>query len=115
MKLDSAVFYTNDLEAVATFYAETLGFKEEYRQGDKYISFIFPNDARLGIKKAVEERESPGAQAVFIEVENIQELFKQLKAKKLVFLKDLVEQEWGSNFSIADPDGNKVQFVQKAK
>lgn len=113
MKLDSAVFYTHDIEAVARFYTEVLGLKEEYRQDDKYISFIFPNEARLGIKKALEEREVPGKQTVFIEVEDIREVYDHFKKEGVTFLKDLVEQDWGANFSIADPDSNKVQFVQK--
>ncbi len=114
MKLDSAVFYSNDIERAVLFYRDALGFSLEYQQGDRYVSFIFPNDARLGIKKKVEERELPGAQTVFISCENgIEQLYKSLKQKNIPILKELIAQDWGKNFSILDPDGNKVQFVEK--
>jgi len=114
IKLDSAVFYSNDIEKVVSFYRDILGFVIEYQQGDEYVSFIFPNDARLGIKRKVEEREMPGAQTVFISLEDgIESLYEGLKQKNVPIHKELVVQDWGKNFSILDPDGNKVQFVEK--
>lgn len=50
MKLDSAVFYSNDLNEVIPFYWDVLGFEVEYIQEGKFVSFIFPNGAKLGIK-----------------------------------------------------------------
>lgn len=114
MNLDSAVFYSNDIEKVISFYRDILGFTIEYQQGDKYVSFIFPNDARLGIKKKKEERELPGAQTVFISLEQgIEKLYENLIQKKVQILKELIVQDWGKNFSILDPDKNKIQFVEK--
>lgn len=115
MNLDSAVFYTNDINQVVSFYRDTLGFTVEYIRDDTYVSFIFPNGARLGIKKKVEEREVPGAQTVFISVDNnIEDLYQSCIQKELFIYKKLVVQEWGKNFSILDPDKNKVQFVEKS-
>lgn len=114
MKLDSAVFYSNNIEKVVSLYRDILGFIVEYRQDDKYVSFIFPNDARLGIKRKVEEREISGAQTVFVSLENgIEGLYESLKQKNVPIHKELVVQDWGKNFSILDPDGNKIQFVEK--
>jgi len=115
MNLDSAVFYSNDIQKIVAFYKDILGFKIDYQQGDRYVSFIFPNKARLGIKRKLEEREIPGAQTVFISVENIDRLYEELKQKKVNIYKELTVQEWGKNFSILDPDNNKVQFVEKHK
>jgi len=111
--LDSAVFYSNDLNKVIPFYVDLLGFKVECQQGENYVSFIFPNGARLGIKKKVEEREIPGAQTVFIGVDDIDTLYRELKKTDVEFIKELTDQDWGKNFSIIDPDKNKVQFVQR--
>ncbi|MDD2807319.1 MAG: glyoxalase superfamily protein [Patescibacteria group bacterium] len=114
MKLDSAVFYSNDIEKVVSFYKDILDFTVEYQQGDKYVAFIFPNNARLGIKLKNEEREIPGAQTVFVSLESgIENLYENLKQKNVSIHKELVIQDWGKNFSILDPDGNKVQFVEK--
>lgn len=110
MKLHSAVFYTNNIDAVEDFYLNKLGIQLDYRQEDRFISFLFSNGVKLGIKKAVEEREIPGAQTVFIEVDSITEWYQRIQDKHLAILKPLTEESWATNFSILDPDKNKVQF-----
>ncbi|PIZ00310.1 hypothetical protein COY62_03245 [bacterium (Candidatus Howlettbacteria) CG_4_10_14_0_8_um_filter_40_9] len=113
MDLDSAVFYSNNIEKIIPFYRDTLGFEVEYIQEDRFVSFIFPNGARLGIKQGNEEREIPGAQAIFISIESIDEYYSQIKEKGLEIYKEPVNQDWGKNFSILDPDKNKVLFVER--
>lgn len=115
MNLDSAVFYTNNIEKVIPFYRDVLGFEVEYIQEGRFVSFIFPNGAKLGIKQKVEDREISGAQTVFISVDDIEKLYDNIKSKKLDIAKELVDQDWGKNFSILDPDKNKVQFVEFKK
>ncbi|TSC53677.1 MAG: hypothetical protein LiPW39_136 [Parcubacteria group bacterium LiPW_39] len=111
INLDSAIFYTSDIEKAITFY-ESLGLKLEYRDKN-FVSFIFNNGAKLGIKDAKEEREVPGKQTVFISVQNIEPFYENLKENNFNILKELTVQDWGKNFSILDPDNNKVQFVEK--
>lgn len=95
------------------FYTEILGFEIEYRQSDKYISFIFENGARLGIKKATEEREIPGYQTVFISIDNITSYFNSIKRNDVEICKELVEKDYGIEFSLLDPDKNKILFIQR--
>lgn len=116
MKLDSAVFYTNDLMKAIEFHRDIMGFEVEYIQDDRFVSFIFPNGAKLGIKQRKEEREIPGHQTVFIEVGNAEESYKKFKKIDLVFGKELsVLEGWGKHFSILDPDKNKVEFIEHEK
>jgi len=69
MNFDSAVFYTNDLGKVLDFYKDILGITLEFKDEERYLSFIFPNGARLGIKRKTTDREIPGAQTVIFSVE----------------------------------------------
>ncbi len=112
MKLHSAIFYTNNIDAVEDFYLNKLNLKLDYRTEDKYISFILSNDAKLGIKKAIEKREIPGAQTVFLEVDDIEKVYERLRTMGVDIYKELTHESWATNFSILDPDNNKVQFVQ---
>jgi len=112
MKLDSVIFYTNNLGKAVSFYCDKVGLEVDYIQEDRFASFKFKN-GKLGIKKAKEEREMPGYQTVFIEVENIEEVYNQFKAKGINFRKELIKEDWGTNFSFLDPDGNKPQFISK--
>lgn len=113
MKLHSAIFYTNDINRIIEFYRDFLHLQVKYLQEDIYVSFIV-GSSMLGIKKAKEEREIPGHQAIFISVSNIEEMYREIKSK-LTILKPLTREDWATNFSILDPDGNKVQFVQEER
>lgn len=113
MNLDSAVFYSNNSDKIVPFYQGILGFQVDYIQEGKFVSFIFPNGARLGIKTHKEEREIPGHQTVFIAVSNIEETYNQLRSKNVEFNKHLTEHPWGKEFSILDPDANKVLYVER--
>ena len=112
MKLDSVIFYTNNLEKVILFYRDIVGLDIEYIQEGKFASFKFEN-GRLGIKQAKEEREIPGHQTVFIEVGDIEKTYNEFKEKEIIFLKELTQENWATNFSFLDPDGNKVQFIER--
>ena len=113
MNLDSAVFYSNDIEKVIPFYRDILGFKVDYQQGETFVAFIFPNGARLSIKKKRDEREIPGYQTVFISVDDIEKLYNELKQKNIEFYTDLATFDWGTEFSILDADRNKVLFIKR--
>lgn len=114
MKLDSAVFYTNDVEKSVDFFKNVVGLKLEYLQEDEFASFKFSNGVRLSIKKAYEEREKPGAQTIFIEVDNAGKLFEEMNKKgKVSFCKKLTKEKWGVEFAVFDPDRNKVEFLER--
>ncbi|MFH0905290.1 MAG: glyoxalase superfamily protein [bacterium] len=113
MDLDSAVLYSHDINKVIPFYRDILGFKLEYEQPNKFVSFIFPNGGRLGIKTAVEEREKPGGQTVFIGVDDIEKFYNQFKSANLDFYEELADRPWAIQFSILDPDKNRVEFMKR--
>jgi len=113
MKLDSAILYTNDIDKATEFYRDLLGMKVDYSTEGKFVQFSFENGVKLGIKKAKEERERPGAQTIFVQADNIEELYKSFKAKDVVFYKELRVEEWATEFAVLDPDGNKVEFLQR--
>lgn len=112
MKLHSAIFYTHDIDTIEDFYLNTLGLKLDYRSGNTFISFWLSNNVKLGIKKAVEEREIPGAQTIFFEVDDIETWYTKAQEMKLNILKPLTHEDWATNFSILDPDTNKVQIIE---
>ncbi|HSX35698.1 MAG TPA: VOC family protein [Patescibacteria group bacterium] len=111
-KLDAVIFYTNDIPTVVDYYTNKIGLKLEYTSGDKYASFLFDNGVKLGIKKAAEEREVPGSQTFFLVVEDANTEYELAKQEGLHIHKELIEEEWAIEFSVLDPDGNKIEFVQ---
>lgn len=110
MKIDSAIFYSNDLDAVIVFYRDVLGLKVDYIQENRFASFHLDN-GKIGIKQKKEDREIPGHQTVFVMVNDIEGVYNDLQEKSVTILKGLTREDWATNFSILDPDGNKVQFI----
>lgn len=112
MNFDSGVFYTNDIANIKSFY-EDLGFTLSYYQPERFISFIFENGCKLGIKQRKEEREVPGSQTIFVVVEELEEFYQKLhESGGYNINKPLTKDDWAMNFSILDPDGNKVEFCK---
>ena len=112
MNLDSAIFYSADIQKVIPFYRDVLGLTVEYTT-ERFVSFIFPNGAKLGIKNKDKERELPGRQTVIISVDDVASLYAKHKETNLDFYSGLMEFDWGTHYSILDPDKNKVEFVQR--
>ncbi len=111
--LDSAILYTNDIGKIREFYEKTVGLTCEYQDGDTYVSFIFPNGAKLGINKSVyTDRETPGNQTFFIRTNNIDEQYKKYEKLGYDFYEAYEQHDWGTYFAILDPDGNKIGFIQ---
>lgn len=113
ISLDSIIFYTNDIETVKDFYLNTIHLILEYQQQDKYISFLITDTIRLGIKKAVEKREVPGSQSMMLASTSIDALYQEFQQNKIPFYKNLTDESWGKAFAILDPDGNKIEYIQR--
>ena len=113
MDLDSAILYSHDITKIIPFYRDTLGFKLEYEQPGKFVSFIFQGGGRLGVKTTSEEREKPGHQTVFISDSQIEATYQKIKDIGLKLYTEITEKPWGKEFSLLDPDGNKVLFIRR--
>ena len=61
----------------------------------------------------VEKREIPGAQTIFIATDSIEKDYKRMIKEDVNFIKHMQVRPWGNEFSVVDPDGNKVEFIQR--
>jgi predicted enzyme related to lactoylglutathione lyase len=113
MKLHSAVFYSKNLEPLKELYGDFLGATIERETAGKFISFMFENGLRLGIKVGDKTREIGGHGTIFVEVPDIDNWYKKAVDSKRDIYKHLIDQPWGKSFSILDADGNKVEFLEE--
>jgi catechol 2,3-dioxygenase-like lactoylglutathione lyase family enzyme len=113
MKLHSAVFYSTDIEPLKEFYVDFLGLEIEREAPNKFISFIFEDGVRLGVKVGDKPREIGGHGTIFVEVSNVEDWYKKAKDTDRKIYKELIEQPWAKSFSVLDPDDNKVEFLEK--
>lgn len=110
--LNAIVFYTNDIDRAINFYTQQIGLELEYKSGSNYASLLFHNGIKLGIKKAVEEREVPGAQTFILAIDDAKSQYEAAKGKGLHIYKELLDEPWALEFSVLDPDGNKIEYAQ---
>jgi predicted enzyme related to lactoylglutathione lyase len=116
MDLDSAILYTKDIRKIRAFYEDVVGLTCEYQDGEQFVSFIFPNGAKLGINKSIyTDREKPGGQTVFIRVDDMRSQKDKYEKLGYEFYERYMEYDWGKYFAILDPDGNKVGFISPTK
>jgi len=113
MELDSVNFYSSDIPRSVAFYTDVLGLALDYRQGDDYAAFLFTNGVRLGVKRAVEEREIPGAQTLIISSHDANGDYAAAQEKELKVHHPLSDDPWGLWFSVLDPDGNLIEYLQR--
>jgi predicted enzyme related to lactoylglutathione lyase len=113
MKLHSAVFYSNDLAPLISFYTDFMGARIEDKQDNRFMYIRLADKSRLAIKVGSQPREVPGHQSIFVDVSNLDEWYQKALAKKLNIYKDLVDRPWGKEFSLLDPDGNKIVFYEE--
>lgn len=114
MKLDSAVFFTNNIQKAVEFYRDVMEFDVDYINPN-FASFIFSNSAKLGIKVPTKDREVPGHQTIFISTEEMEKEIRKIKDKVDLYEKASELKGWGKYFSVLDPDGNKVLFIEHEK
>lgn len=111
MELAYGIFYTKDINRISDFYQNVVGLQKAF--GDERFAAFNIGDALLGIKIADKPREVPGHQTIIIEVSNVDEMYKTFTEKAISIDKEISDEEWGRNFSILDPDLNRVEFFQK--
>ncbi|HLJ88775.1 MAG TPA: VOC family protein [Candidatus Angelobacter sp.] len=113
------VLLVRDVAASVDFFEKKLGFEIDFLHGKPpFYGEVSRDGARLHLRYV---REPFFAQAseqegslicVFIEVSNLQDLFKEFEARNVEFAQKPTKQAWGgTDFHVRDPDGNVLCFA----
>ena len=113
------VLFVADVERSATFYRDSLGFAVEFLHGNPpFYGSVCRDGARLHLKWVTEpvfgpaSDEAEGLIMAFVPVQNVKALYAELADAGVVFRQKMTKQAWGgTDFHIADPDGNVIAFV----
>ena len=104
---------SNFLEAVS-FYENILGLPKK-SQWHNYAVFDLCG-IMLGIEPERERAVKKGAPEIYLQVDNVDEAYKELKSKGVKFLTEPKDQSWGSRTAkFVDPNGNMFILVQIKK
>ncbi len=114
------ILFVRDVRATAAFYGEKLGFDTDFLHGHPpFYGSVSRDGVCLHLRfvhqpnfEALSAREDSLILAS-IEVANVKALFADYEARGVRFVQRLVKQAWGGlDFQVADPDGNRISFVE---
>jgi catechol 2,3-dioxygenase-like lactoylglutathione lyase family enzyme len=113
-----------DLERSIEFYTRMLDFTLDFRYEDFYagltkegFSIHLKVDNYSPEERQEERVEEQGPEKnqnleITFSVTHIEHLYQELQAKEIVFAQPLRKMPYGTEFYIADPDGNLIAFME---
>ena len=119
--------FVEDPTKAFEYYTETLGFEEVMYQPEAYIAIVKSAMAEDGpmllleptepggleiAKKYKKELYDMGIPVMSFGAEDIYKTAEELKAKGVVFKKEVTQTEWGYDAVFDDGNGNYLQLIQ---
>ena len=109
----SVTFYVSNLKQAAKFYEETLGLEKKYEYAS-YVGFEC-GGVEIGLipKPKKEQKSSLLSPSVEFLVDDVDEVYDELKRKRVKIIKELHDEPWGGReATFTDPDSNILEIVQ---
>ncbi len=106
-------FCVSNLEKAAKFYEETVGLEKKYEYSS-YVGFEC-GGVEIGLIPKLKEGQkvSPASPSIGFLVDDVEEVYEELKSKRVNFIKELHEKPWGGKqATFTDPDGNILEITQ---
>ncbi len=123
MKLNAGII-TNKLQETKEFYTKVLNFGVVF-ENDFYLLLHTPkHSAELSFLQPNHPSQNPIFQSPFngkgvyltIEVENVDEVYKEIKGKNVAIEIEIRDEPWGDrHFAITDPNGIGIDIVTFTK
>lgn len=115
MNLNQITVPVLDVETSIEFY-KLLGLKLIVNSTNKYARFECPQgDSTFSLQK-VDQLPSGGGVWIYFEVENLDEIFMDLRNKGVEFLTEPTDQTWlWREVQLLDPDDNKLILFNAGK
>lgn len=114
IKTVNITFRVSDFQQAVSFYENVLGLQKK-SQWPTYVVFDLCG-MMLGLEPGGERGVKKGVQDIYLQVDNVDETYRELKGKGVEFLTEPKDQSWGARTAkFTDPDGNMFILVQLKK
>ena len=115
-KFSGIILWTEKISNLQKFYEDLLGFAAHY-VNEKFISFRW-NDFKFSIGEhsniTNQINQDPYRFMINFDVNEIDEIIKNLKVKNVEVLRNPEKEHWGGFVAtFKDPDGNIIQLLQQ--
>jgi uncharacterized glyoxalase superfamily protein PhnB len=113
------ILLVRDVSRAADFYVTQLGFARDFLYGDPpFYGSVSRGGTCLHLRHVGEPNFADLAAlevsliVATIEVSDVHALFEEFAARGVGFAQGVESHEWGgTDFQVADPDGNRISFV----
>ena len=106
-----------DIEETAQFFSDKLGFEIVSKMPAHKFLIVRRDGAEIHYWQAPTREEAMALgreSSCYMRVENVGELFEELKDREAPFRYELTKQPWGMNeMQIDDPCGNAIRFGER--
>lgn len=110
------IIWTEDVTRLAAFYRDTLGLPVHSERAE-FAAFDLPHGLRLSIGQHSRVRgraRDPYRIMLNLGVRDIQDAHRTLSERGVPFIRAPEREHWGGWIAtLADPDGNLLQFLQQ--
>ncbi len=114
IKTVNITFHVSDFPEAVSFYENILGLQKK-SQWHNYAVFDLCG-IMLGLEPGGERGVKKGVPDIYLQVDNVDEAYRDLKSKGVRFLTEPEDQSWGSRTAkFVDPEGNMFILVQLKK
>ena len=114
IKTVNITFLVSDFQEAVSFYENILGLQKK-SQWHNYAVFDLCG-IMLGLEPGGERGVKKGVPDIYLQVDNVDEAYRDLKSKGVRFLTEPKDQSWGARTAkFVDPDGNMFILVQLKK
>jgi len=114
IKTVNITFHVSDFQVAVSFYENTLDLQKK-TQWRTYAVFDLCG-TMLGLEPGGERGGKKGVPDIYLQVDNVDNTYRELKGKGVKFLTEPKDQSWGARTAkFADPDGNIFILVQLKK
>lgn len=119
----SVRYIVDDVDSCVKFYTQLLGFEVVMHTPDAFamlskgnLHLVFNKPGAGGAGKAMPDgvKPTPGGWNRFqLEVQNIEDVIKDLKGKNAKFRNELVTAPAGNQILLIDPSGNLIELFER--
>lgn len=114
IKTVNITFRVSDFRQAVSFYENVLDLPKK-SQWTTYAVFDLCG-IMLGLEPGGERGVKKGAPDIYLQVDNVDDAYRELKDKGVKFITEPKDQSWGAQTAkFADPDGNVFILVQLKK
>ncbi len=114
IKTVNITLHVSDFSEAVSFYENILGLQKK-SQWHNYAVFDLCG-IMLGLEPGGERGAKKGVPDIYLQVDNVDETYRDLKGKGARFLTEPKDQSWGARTAkFTDPDGNMFILVQLKK